>query len=113
MSYAVEIAESAERDITEISDVVAFAYGDPVGAARIAGRILDEIGTLSEMPARYPISRNPAIAPLGCRQFSVGNFNIVYRIDETSKTVHVVAVSYFRRLTDFVASRITPISPKP
>ena len=106
MSYAVEIAESAERDIAAISDVVAFAYGDPIGAAKIASRIFDEIGTLSEMPSRYPISSNPAIAPLGCRQFSVGNFNIVYRIDEPAKTVHVVAVAYFRRLTDFAASRI-------
>ena len=106
MSYTVKIAESAERDIAEISDVVAFAYGDPIGAARLAGRIFDEIATLAEMPSRFPVSRNPAIAAFGCRQFAVGNFNIVYLIDESAQTVHVVAVAYFRRQTDFVAGRL-------
>ena len=50
MSYQVEVAESAERDIAEVADVVAFAYGDPVGASRLAGRIFDVIASLSEIP---------------------------------------------------------------
>lgn len=106
MSYQVEVAESAERDIAEVADVVAFAYGDPVGASRLAGRIFDVIASLSETPYRYPLSRNHVLAALDCRQFAVGNFNIVYRIDETAKTVSVVAVAYYRRLTDFVAERL-------
>ena len=106
MSYRVEIADSAERDLTEISDAVAFAYGDAIGAARLSRRILDEIASLCEMPARYPLSRNPALAALDCRQFAVGNFNIVYRIDDAANAVHVVAIAYSRRLTDFVAQRI-------
>ena len=106
MKYSIRIAESAERDISEISDVVAFAYGDPIGASRLAGRILDAIESLSEMPCRHPVSRNPALAALSCRQFAVGNFNIVYRVDEISHSVNVVAISYDRRLTDFVAERL-------
>ena len=106
MSYHVEIAESAEHDIAEITDVVAFAYGDPVGASRLANRIFDAIGSLSEMPARFPLSHNPMLAALDCRQFTVGNFNVVYRTDEMAQMVYVVAVSYFRRLTDFVAERL-------
>lgn len=106
MSYGVEIAESAERDIADVTDVVAFAYGDPIGASRLAQRILDAAESLSEMPARYPLSRSPALAALGCHQFTVGNFNVVYRIDESAQKVHVVAVAYSRRLTDFVAERI-------
>ena len=106
MSYRVEIAESAEHDIAEVSDVVAFAYGDPVGASRLAGRIFGEIESLSEMPARYPLSRNPVLAALDCRQFTVGNFNVIYRIDEATQTVYVVAVAYCRRLTNFVAERL-------
>ena len=46
-----------------------------------------------------------ALAALNCRQFAVGNFNIVYQVDEESRTVGVVAISYFRRLTDFIAER--------
>lgn len=106
MSYAVRIAESAERDISEISDVIAFAYGDPVGASRLAGRILYAIESLSEMPCRHPVSRNPALAALDCRQFAAGNFNIVYRVDESSHLVNVVAISYDRRLTDFIVERL-------
>ena len=106
MSYRVEVAVSAERDITEVADAVAFAYGDPVGASRLTGRIFDAIESLSEMPARHPLSRNPVLAALNCRQFTVGNFNVVYRIDDTTQTVHVVAVAYYRRLTDFVAERL-------
>ena len=106
MNYRVEIGASAERDIAEVADVVAFAYGDPVGASRLAGRIFDAVESLAEMPARYPLSRNPVLAALDCRQFAVGNFNVVYRIDEAAQTVYVVAVAYNRRLTDFVAERL-------
>ena len=106
MSYHVEIAESAERDLTEIADVVAFAYGDTVGADRLARRILDAIVSLDEMPHRYPLSRNPVLAALDCHQLTVGNFNIVYRIDEAANVVNVVAIAYYRRLTDFVANRL-------
>ena len=106
MSYRVEIAESAERDITEVADVVAFAYGDPIGASRLASRIFDEVDSLSEMPYRYPLSRNPLLSALDCHQFPVGNFNVVYRIDEAAQVVHVVAVTYGRRPLDFVAARI-------
>ena len=42
------------------------------------------------------------LAALDCRQFAVGNFNIVYRVDERSHLVNVVAISYDRRLTDFI-----------
>lgn len=106
MSYHVEIAESAERDITEIADAVAFAYGDPIGAQRLADRIFAAIESLTEMPMRFPVSGNPILAALKCHQFAVGNFNIIYRIDETAQTVHVVAVAYYRRLTDFAAERV-------
>ena len=106
VSYHVEIAESAEHDIAEIADVVAFAYGDSIGASRLANRIFDAIESLSEMPARFPLSHNPVLAALDCRQFTVGNFNVVYRIDESAQKVHVVAVAYFRRLTDFVTERL-------
>lgn len=106
MSYHVEVAESAERDLTEITDVVAFAYGDAIGAERLARRILDAIESLGEMPHRYPLSRNPVLAALDCRQFTVGNFNIVYRIDDAANAVNVVAIAYCRRLTDFVAGRL-------
>ena len=63
MNYRVEIAESAERDISEVADVVAFAYGDPIGASRLANRIFDAIESLSEMPYRFPLSRNPVLPP--------------------------------------------------
>ena len=64
------------------------------------------IESLAEMPSRYPLSRNPALAALDCHQFTVGNFNIVCRIDEMAQAVNVVAIAYFRRLTDFVAGRV-------
>ena len=43
---------------------------------------------------------------MNCRQLTVGNFNIIYRIDKAAQAVHVVAVAYYRRLTDFAAERI-------
>ena len=58
------------------------------------------------MPHRYPLSRNLVLAALDCHQFTVGNFNIVYRIDDAANVVNVVAIAYYRRLTDFVANRI-------
>ena len=106
MSFAIEIAESAERDISEVTDVIAFAYGDPIGAQRLASRIFAEIESLSEMPTRYPLSNNSMLAALQCRQFAVGNFNIIYQVNESENRVCVVAVAYNRRLPSFVVQRI-------
>ena len=47
MIFAVEIAESAERDITEIADVIAFAYGDPIGALSLRAALLSSINWAS------------------------------------------------------------------
>ena len=49
---------------------------------------------------------NTLLAAMNCRQLTVGNFNIIYRIDKAAQDVHVVAVAYYRRLTDFAAERI-------
>ena len=52
MSYGVEIAESAERDIADVTDVVAFAYGDPIGAWCIGSTNLRKkcMSSLSPIP---------------------------------------------------------------
>ena len=37
MTYTVNVAESAEKDIQEVSDVIAYDYCDPTAAMRRAG----------------------------------------------------------------------------
>ena len=106
MTYTVNVAKSAEKDIQEVSDVIAYDYCDPMAATRLVGRIFDGIDSLSEMPNRYSLSSNPLLAAVGCRQTSVGNFLILYMVDEEELAVNVVAIVYCRRSTDFVKNRI-------
>ena len=105
MTYTVNVAESAARDIKEIADLIAYDYCDPMAATRLVGRIFDEIESLAEMPFRYSLSSNPLLAAVGCRQTSVGNFLILYMVDDKESAVNVVAIVYCRRTTDFVRNR--------
>ena len=59
--------------------------------------IRKEIGTLSEMPARYkPVDDEPWHSR-GIRRIMVNNFFVYYRIDEDRKQVFILNVIYARQ----------------
>ena len=92
--YTVKMQDRAYRDIDGIYDYIANTLVEPVIALNIIDNIEAGILSLDIMPHRCPERKIGAYANQGYRQLFVGNYTIIFRIDETRKFVIIVTVRY-------------------
>ncbi len=92
--YSVKLMNRALGDLDGIYDYIANALLEPETALNIVNRIENAILSLEKMPYRCPERKRGAYANRGYRQLFVGNYTVVFRIEEEKKTVLVVTVRY-------------------
>ena len=92
--YSVKLMSHAQRDLDGIYAYIAQTLLEPGTALALVERIEKEILSLDQMPYRYPMRRTGAYANCGYRQLFVGNYTVIYRVDEAQKQVIVVTVRY-------------------
>ena len=96
-SYKIIITPDAEEDLFELRNYIADVLLARDTARNYIRTIRKEIGSLSEMPARYkPVDDEPWHSR-GIRRIMANNFFMYYRIDEDRKQVFVLNVIYARR----------------
>ena len=96
-SYKIIITPDAEEDLFELRNYIADVLLARDTARNYIRTIRKEIGSLSELPARYkPVDDEPWHSR-GVRRIIVNNFFVYYRIDEDRKQVFVLNVIYARR----------------
>lgn len=96
-SYKIIITPDAEEDLFELRNYIADVLLARDTARNYIRTIRKEIGSLSEMPARYkPVDDEPWHSR-GIRRIMANNFFVYYRIDEDRKQVFVLNVIYARR----------------
>ena len=96
-SYKIIITPDAEYDLLELRNYITDVLLSREIAKRYIQTIRTEIGSLSEMPARYkPVDDEPWHSR-GIRKIMVNNFFVYYRIDEEQKKVFILNVIYARR----------------
>ena len=96
-SYKIIITPDAEEDLVELRNYIADVLLARDTARNYIRTIRKEIGSLSEMPARYkPVDDEPWHSR-GIRRIMANNFFVYYRIDEDRKQVFVLNVIYARR----------------
>ena len=96
-SYKIIITPDAEDDLVELRNYIADVLLARDTARNYIRTIRKEIGTLSELPARYkPVDDEPWHSR-GIRRIMVNNFFVYYRIDEDRKQVFILNVIYARR----------------
>lgn len=66
----------------------------PETALGMVDKIEKEILALEEMPYRFPERKTGAYANKGYRQLFVGNYTVIYRIDEKRRQVIVITIRY-------------------
>lgn len=64
----------------------------PETALGMVDKIEKEILSLEEMPYRFPERKTGAYANKGYRQLFVGNYTVIYRIDEKRRQVIVITI---------------------
>ena len=92
--YRVKLTGRAQRDLDGIYAYIAQTLLEPGTAGDLIDRIEKEILSLDHMPYRWPERRRGVYANRGYRQALVGNYTIVYRVDEAAKQVIVITVRY-------------------
>ena len=92
--YSVKLMSRAQRNLDGIYTYIAQTLMEPGTALALVERIEKEILSLDQMPYRYPVRQTGAYANRGYRQLLVGNYTIIYRVDEAKKQVIVVTVRY-------------------
>ena len=96
-SYKIIITPDAEEDLFELRNYIADVLLARDTARNYIRTIRKEIGSLSELPARYmPVDDEPWHSR-GIRRIMANNFFVYYRIDEDRKQVFVLNVIYARR----------------
>ena len=96
-SYKIIITPDAEEDLFELRNYIADVLLARDTARNYIRTIRKEIGSLSEMPAKYkPVDDEPWHSR-GIRRIMANNFFVYYRIDEDRKQVFVLNVIYARR----------------
>ena len=96
MTYNVVITDPAIGDIIEIADYIKKLTGnDDISDEYLTG-ILQTAKTLNEMPYRFRISDEPALAELGVRMIPYKEYLIAYGIEEDASAVIVYRVLYSR-----------------
>lgn len=94
MTYKVKISETAEKDIREIYEYIAFELLSPSVAAAQVERIEKNILSLDEMPMRFRTYENEPWKSRGLRVMPVDNYLVFYIPYEESRTVNILRIMY-------------------
>ena len=97
MSYRIDFLPIDRQHMIDTAQYISDTLGNPSAALRLA----DEMEAALERTSSFPYA-NPVYAPIRplsheYRKSLVGNFLILYWVDEPSKTVTVARVVYSRR----------------
>ena len=95
--WNVTVAPEFGDDLRNIHSYIANTLLEPAIAKNLIDRILKAVGTLGELPLRYPLYEKEPWQSRGLRKMLVGNYLVFYLANEESDNVIVLHVFYAGR----------------
>ena len=95
--YHVKVTASAESQIEQITQYVAFDLNNPKAAILLLDALETSILGLSNLPYRFPLVAEEPWRGKGIRIMPVNHFLVCYWINEDVGKVQVTAVIYEKR----------------
>ena len=92
--YKIKLNPRAYRDLEEIFAYIASEKLSPENAKRQTDRILIKLRKLDTFPQAHQERMEGRYAGKGYRQLLIDNYMVIFRIEEKTKTVHVVTIQY-------------------
>ena len=92
--YKIKLNPRAYRDLEEIFAYIALEKLSPENAKRQTDRILIKLRKLDTFPQAHQERVEGCSAGKGYRQLLIDNYMAIFRIEEKTKTVHVVTIQY-------------------
>ena len=94
MAYKVDVSESADRDLDAILTYITEELASPKAASNFADELDSKYEMLENHPFMFELSRNERLARMGYRRFVVGNYVVLYLVDEKAYTVTISRLFY-------------------
>ncbi len=94
--YNIKFLTRALRDLEGIYAYIAGHFQEPGTAEAMLDELEQGVFSLEQMPNRCPERKWGAYAGKGYRQLLVKNYTVVYRVEESTRDVVIVAVRYSR-----------------
>jgi len=95
--YKIKINSKAIRELDDIYEYIACEKSAPENAKGQVDRIKKGILDLDTFPQSHQKRNEGRYAEKGYRQLLIDNYIVIFRIDETCKTVYVVTIQYYGR----------------
>jgi plasmid stabilization system protein ParE len=100
MKYRVELSQFARDAIHEYVRFIAIERQSPLNAERWLQKVWEAIDSLESLPYRCPLAPENEHREYEIRMRIVGDYLLLYTIDEPNKTVHILGFRHGRRLPD-------------
>lgn len=88
----VEITESAESDLDEITDYIVGDLANPPAASALLDEIARVTDALETTPEMFPLCADERLAELGYRKALAKSYILVYEVDRAALTVRVLRI---------------------
>jgi addiction module RelE/StbE family toxin len=95
--YDIDITLKAKLDLLDIHDYVSNVLSSPVTADELLDKLESGISTLSQMPQRNALERDPQLSYRNLRKLPIENHLVFYTVAEHDFCVMIVRVLYARR----------------
>jgi addiction module RelE/StbE family toxin len=97
MEYKLDITDSAHKDLDDIVTYIAETLYALEAAAHFVEAVEKCYDNLKAHPFMYAVADMPELAEKGYRRAPVKNYLILYKVDETTRTVCVHRIFYGSR----------------
>jgi hypothetical protein len=98
MRYAIEITDTALGLIRAQARYIAIECHSPMNAAAWLAKVWDTVDGLEQMPMRHNLALEDAYKSYEVRRALVGDYLILFTIDESIKKVWVIGFRHGSRL---------------
>lgn len=104
MIYRVVLSDTANRDLRQIFEYIYYELKVPRSAVGILNKLEESISSLEEMPNRYKVivrkSLQKSLQSQKIRSMPVGNYVVIYIVEEKESVVNIMRVIYGGRDID-------------
>jgi len=97
--YEVLVSPEADADLDQIIRYIAIDLRNPEAASALADKIDARLNDLETMPNKFAFCKDAVLRAMGYRRASVGNYLILYRVNEDSR--QVLIAHYYHTLQDY------------
>lgn len=98
--FALEVTQSAENDLSDITDYLSVQLGNPPAALAFLDEVESVGDALGENPELFPLCRDSRLADLGYRKALVRSYVMIYEVDAVAQIVRVLRL--FHSSEDYV-----------